>query len=153
MQHTNRLYLSWQDIHQDTYALASQLQNHGPWKKIIAVTRGGLIPTAILVQYLDIRLIDTVCIATYTRHHEDSQAKVFKTIHDDARQILVIDDLVDTGKTFEILKSSLPNATYATVYFKPQGKQQVDYTIKRIPQDVWIVFPWEEEALFTKIET
>jgi xanthine phosphoribosyltransferase len=144
MQLTKRDYLSWTDVQQDTYALALQLQNQRQWKKVIAVTRGGLIPTAILVQYLNVQQIDTVCIATYTPDGEQSYPRILKGIQDDSAEVLVVDDLVDTGKTFKVLRQFLPNATYAAVYYKPKGKSLVDYAVKLIPQDVWVVFPWED---------
>ena len=139
-----RQSISWDVVHQDAIALAQQIKDKGPWKKIVVVTRGGLVPTAILVQYLDIRLVDTVCIATYTRKNRPAKAEVFKPIYDDSDQILVVDDLVDTGKTFETLHGFLPNATYVSLYYKPKGKQWLNYAVKMIDQDVWVVFPWEE---------
>jgi len=39
---------------------------------------------------------------------------------------LVIDDLVDTGRTAEILRRTYPKAHFATIYAKPQGRPQVD---------------------------
>jgi xanthine phosphoribosyltransferase len=142
----NHHYLSWDAVHRDTITLAHQIKDKGSWKKIVAVTRGGLIPTAILVQYLDIRLIDTVCIATYSAKNQPGRAEIFKTLYDESDQILVVDDLVDTGKTFEVLRGFLPQATYVSLYYKPKGKQWLDFAVKMIAQDVWVVFPWEKTA-------
>jgi hypoxanthine phosphoribosyltransferase len=140
----NRRYLTWETVHLDAIALAQQIKDKGPWKKVVAVTRGGLIPTAIIMQYLDVRLVDTVCIATYAAEGQTTKAEIFKPHYDESDQILVIDDLVDTGKTFEVLHNFLPHATYVALYYKPKGKEWLDYSVKQIPQDVWVVFPWEE---------
>ena len=52
-------------MHRNAKALAWRLIADGPWKGIIAVTRGGLVPAAIVARELEIRLIDTVCLASY----------------------------------------------------------------------------------------
>ena len=58
---------------------------------------------------------------------------------------LIVDDLVDTGETIKAIRSSLPNAHYATVYAKPNGREQVDTFITEVSQDTWIYFPWDLE--------
>ena len=58
---------------------------------------------------------------------------------------LIVDDLVDTGETIKAIRSSLPNAHYATVYAKPSGREQVDTFITEVSQDTWIYFPWDME--------
>jgi len=57
--------------------------------------------------------------------------------------VLVIDDLVDSGKTLEVVRDLLPKAHYATVYAKPKGRPMVDTFITEVSQDTWIFFPWD----------
>ena len=57
--------IAWEELHRNARALAWRLLDHGPWKGIIAITRGGLVPAAIIARELDIRLIDTICISSY----------------------------------------------------------------------------------------
>ena len=57
--------VSWDQFHRDARALAWRLNGTGPFQAIVAVTRGGLVPAAIVARELDIRLIETVCVATY----------------------------------------------------------------------------------------
>ena len=52
-------------MHRDAKALAWRLLELGPWKGMVAVTRGGLAPAAIVARALDIRLIETVCVIGY----------------------------------------------------------------------------------------
>ena len=59
-----------------------------------------------------------------------------------ATGILIIDDLVDSGRTLEIVKNSYPKAHYATIYAKPKGRPMVDSFITEVSQDTWIFFPW-----------
>ena len=60
-----------------------------------------------------------------------------------SKNILVIDDLVDSGKTLELVRSKYPKAHFATVYAKPQGRPMVDTFITEVSQDTWIFFPWD----------
>src|SRR6185369_5394709 len=59
---TKTFPVSWHELHRDCKALAWKLVTAGPWKGIIAITRGGLVPAAIVARELDVRLIDTVSI-------------------------------------------------------------------------------------------
>ena len=62
--------------------------------------------------------------------------------------LLVIDDLVDTGKTARVVRDMLPNAHFATVYAKPLGRPLVDTFITEVSQDTWIYFPWDMGLTF-----
>jgi xanthine phosphoribosyltransferase len=57
--------------------------------------------------------------------------------------VLVVDDLVDTGKTAKVVRDMLPKAHFATVYAKPAGKPLVDTFVTEVAQDSWIYFPWD----------
>ena len=138
--------VSWEEIHRNSKALAWRLSELKPYKGIIAVTRGGLVPAAIVARELDIRLIDTFCVLSYS-HKAKGDIKVLKvsSVDDNGEGWLIVDDLVDTGETIKAIRSSLPNAHYATVYAKPSGREQVDTFITEVSQDTWIYFPWDME--------
>ena len=135
--------VSWDEIDRDARALAWRLAAHGPFRGIIAVTRGGLVPAALVARELDIRLIDTVCIASYDEKARSSAIEVLKTVSGDGAGLLIIDDLVDTGETARIVREMLPKAHFATVYAKPAGRPLVDTFVTEVSQDTWIIFPWE----------
>jgi len=143
--------VSWEEVHRDARALAWRLASLGPFRGIIAVTRGGLVPAAIVARELDIRLIDTICISSYedrARHHPGAAAvEVLKTLEGDGEGYLIIDDLVDTGETARVVREKLPKAHFATVYAKPSGRPMVDTFVTEVSQDTWIEFPWEVEPL------
>ena len=61
----------------------------------------------------------------------------------DGTGILVVDDLVDTGRTLELVRKLYPQAHFATVYAKPMGNSQVDTYVTEVSQDTWISFPWD----------
>jgi xanthine phosphoribosyltransferase len=143
--------VSWEELHRHAKALAWRLSERGPWKGLVAVTRGGLVPAAIIARELEIRLIDTACVASYD-HQDQRSARVLKDIVDpgDGEGWLVIDDLVDTGKTFDLLRKRVPKAHFATIYAKPAGRPLVDTFITEVSQDTWIFFPWDVELQFSR---
>jgi xanthine phosphoribosyltransferase len=132
--------VSWDELHRHARALAWRLLERGPWKGIIAITRGGLVPAAIVARELDIRLVDTVCIASYDDRKQGSPT-ILKSVGGDGDGWLIVDDLVDTGSTARVVRDMLPKAHFATVYAKPAGRPLVDTYITEVSQDTWILFP------------
>ncbi len=151
----NRDYpVSWEELHRNSRALSWRLLELGPWKGIIAITRGGLVPAAILARELDIRLIDTVCISSYEATasegaKQQGELQLLKAAAGDGEGMLLVDDLVDTGQTARYVRELLPKAHFATVYAKPSGKPLVDTFITEVSQDTWIRFPWDMEYSFS----
>ncbi|MEM7173390.1 MAG: xanthine phosphoribosyltransferase [Pseudomonadota bacterium] len=137
--------VSWDQLHRDSRALAWRLVSGGPWNGIAAVTRGGLVPAAIIARELDIRLIDTVCIRSYRENKVRGEPEILKTVDSDGDGWLIIDDLVDTGQTAQLVRELLPKAHFATVYAKPAGRPLVESYITEVSQDTWILFPWDAE--------
>jgi xanthine phosphoribosyltransferase len=136
--------VSWEELHRNARALAWRLMEDGPWTGVVAITRGGLVPAAIVARELEIRLIDTVCIASYDDRAQ-SELEVLKRVEGDGAGWLIVDDLVDTGKTAQVVRDMLPKAHFATVYAKPAGRPLVDSFITEVSQDTWILFPWDTE--------
>ena len=136
--------VTWDELHRHARALAWRVAERGPWQGIVAVTRGGLVPAAIVARELDIRLIDTVCVASY-EERQRGEVVVLKAIAGDGAGWLMIDDLVDTGHTARVVREMLPKAHFATIYAKPAGRPLVDTFITEVSQDTWIVFPWDSE--------
>jgi len=150
LPHEKGFHISWDQIHRDSRALAWRLDGHGPddgnWRAIVAITRGGMAPAMIIARELDIRTIDTISVKSYN-HQSQMSAQVLKApdvdLMGDGTGILVIDDLVDSGKTLELVREMYPKAHFATVYAKPKGRPQVDTYITEVSQDTWIFFPWD----------
>lgn len=141
--------VSWDQLHRDSKALAWRLVGHGPFAGVCAITRGGLIPAAIVARELECRLIETVSVVTYDEELK-GEPRVVKApaAAGDGAGWLLVDDLVDTGTTAKVVRALLPRAHFATVYAKPQGRPLVDSFITEVSQDTWILFPWDTEAQF-----
>lgn len=141
--------VSWDQFHRDSRALAWRLTGEGPFHAIVAIARGGLVPATIIARELNIRVIESVSVKSYD-HQTQGEVQVLKAINPDliaadasGRKLLIIDDLVDTGATARAVRNMLPNAHFATVYAKPQGRDTVDSFITEVSQDTWIYFPWD----------
>jgi xanthine phosphoribosyltransferase len=142
--------VSWDQFHRDCRALTWRLAEVGPFHAVIAITRGGLVPAAIVARELGIRVIDTVCVASYD-HDKQGDLQVLKGVSDavaklgggTGKGLLIVDDLVDTGKTGRLVRALMPDAHFATVYAKPKGRPLVDTYITEVSQDTWIHFPWD----------
>jgi xanthine phosphoribosyltransferase len=142
--------VSWDQFHRDSRALAWRLHAAGPFDAIVAITRGGLVPAAIVARELNVRMIETVCIASYHDYKNQGDIKVIKGVGSEitsmrgqGKGVLIVDDLVDTGKTARMVRDILPAAHFATVYAKPMGRPLVDTFITEVSQDTWIYFPWD----------
>ncbi|MCC5975825.1 MAG: xanthine phosphoribosyltransferase [Rubellimicrobium sp.] len=150
LPHEKGFHVSWDQIHRDSRALAWRLDGHGPddgsWRAIVAVTRGGMAPAMIVARELDIRHVDTISVKSYD-YQRQADAVVLKApdagLMGDGTGILIVDDLVDSGRTLELVRKLYPKAHFATVYAKPKGRGQVDTFITEVSQDTWIFFPWD----------
>ena len=71
--------VTWEELHRNAKALAWRLNSLGPFKGIISVTRGGLVPAAVVARELEIRLIDTICISSYPTEYALSSTVNFGT--------------------------------------------------------------------------
>lgn len=140
--------VTWDQLHRDSKALAWRLLDAGKFKGLVAITRGGLVPAAIVARELDIHLVDTVCVSSYNLKNEQGGIELLKPVDMDGEGWLLIDDLVDTGKTAKTVRDMLPKAHFATVYAKPLGRPLVDTFITEVSQDTWILFPWDSEVQY-----
>ncbi len=148
--------VSWDQFHRDARALAWRLAGAGPFRAIVCITRGGLVPAAIVARELNLRIIETVCVASYHDYKTQGGLQVLKGVAEHVVSIgggagagvLVVDDLVDTGQTAQIVRAILPKAHFAAVYAKPLGRPLVDTFITEVSQDTWIYFPWDTGLAF-----
>lgn len=141
--------VSWDQFHRDARALAWRLAGlNREFKAIVCITRGGLVPAAIISRELNIRVIETVCVASYHDYTSQGEMNLLKGVApelavDGGEAVLVIDDLTDTGKTAVEVRAMLPKAHFACVYAKPKGVPTIDTFITEVSQDTWIYFPWD----------
>lgn len=151
-KYTNEKYVvTWDMFHMHARKLAERLLPSSQWKGIIAVSRGGLFPAAVLARELNIRHVETVCIASYD-HDNQGELKVLHAadVANGGEGFIVVDDLVDTGNTAREIRKMYPKAKFVTVFAKPLGAGLVDDYVIDIPQETWIEQPWDLGITFVK---
>lgn len=148
-QHTQAI--TWDRLHRDCKALARRLAQAsapGGFAGVVAITRGGLIPAAIVSRELDIRRIDTFSVVSYSWQPQDHAAALKPLapgMAGNGHGWLLVDDLSDTGQTLRLARELLPKAHVATLYVKPLGRALVDTFVAEVSQDTWVLQPWESE--------
>jgi xanthine phosphoribosyltransferase len=141
--------VTWDQLHRDARQLATILAPLGPWRGIVAITRGGMIPAAIVARELECRLVETISVAAY-----DEESRIDPVVlkpapaAGDGTGFLVVDDLVDRGDTARLVRSLLPRAHFACLYAKPLGRDATDTFVAEVAQETWVLFPWDTAPLF-----
>lgn len=152
----NKVYISWEVFFEDVMQLLRIIKNNQNVEDIcgiVCISRGGLIPSAIISNHLNIRNLEMMSIVSYTedsKYMNDYVENVFlrNSLIDQGKGWIVIDDLIDTGRTYDILTKYLSNALFYTVYKK------IDLAVKKVEYknyfyykyykiSDWLVFPWE----------
>lgn len=118
----------------------------------IAISRGGLVPAALLSQITGQRNIDTYCVSRYQNNKAEEAKVIHKGFeHLESKNILVIDDILDNGITaltaIKQLKSWQNNPNnylkLAVLYWKERSEIKPDYYVVKCENEKWIDFPWE----------
>ncbi|HHF1962880.1 TPA: xanthine phosphoribosyltransferase, partial [Haemophilus influenzae] len=137
--------VTWDMFQMHARKLSERLLPASQWKGIIAVSRGGLFPAAVLARELGLRHIETVCIASYHDHNNQGELQILHAaqVPNGGEGFIVVDDLVDTGNTARAIRQMYPNAKFVTVFAKPAGAELVDDYVIDIPQNTWIEQPWD----------
>lgn len=126
---------------------------------IIGLSRGGLPPACIMANTLGIRRLYSVGVASYNQGDEAEdvagEIQMYQRIPANDSEInrdsvvLVVDDISDRGHTLNYVKDNLLSNfeckhITASVFVKPKTAHLPDIYHKTVPDDQWIVFPWEE---------
>ena len=147
---SEKYVVTWDMFQMHARKLSERLLPASQWKGIIAVSRGGLFPAAILARELSIRHVETVCIASYHDHNNQGELQVLHAaqVPNGGEGFIIVDDLVDTGNTARAIREMYPNAKFVTVFAKPAGAELVDDYVIDIPQNTWIEQPWDLGFMF-----
>ena len=142
--------VTWDMFQMHARKLSERLLPASQWKGIIAVSRGGLFPAAVLARELSIRHVETVCIASYHDHNNQGELQVLHAaqVPNGGEGFIIVDDLVDPGNTARAIREMYPNAKFVTVFAKPAGAELVDDYVIDIPQNTWIEQPWDLGLMF-----
>ena len=156
----NKKKYSWNYIDNACRCIASTYDGP-PIKRIVGLSRGGLIPATLLAKYMNIREVYSIGIRSYkegadykTRSHEP---EVYQSIQYTCPRlsrgdpILIVDDISDKGCTFKYILDSIFNdissstrVSTASIFIKDKTEYQPDYYYKCLPDEQWVIFPWEK---------
>lgn len=121
-------------------------------KKLVAITRGGLFPTLMLSEFLEIKNIGCISLKSYNDgEHSNSEMQQLNNLLDetwDSGDTLFVDDLFDSGNTIKFIKEKFPNALTCTIYYKENesnnfNTKYLDFYSEKVP-NIWINFFFEQ---------
>jgi len=147
-----RHYVSWTDIDHACNDILDQILLDGKMpKRIVGLTRGGLIPAVILSHKSRIPMSS---LDWQTRDGTTKEALKLQRLIDDLVDpedtILVIDDIADSGRTFASIKAAIPaghesQIVFAALTHKSSSEVEPEYysTYHNARENVWFVYPWE----------
>lgn len=151
MSEPTKIYMSWIDMHRACRRIANQID-----KKIdiiVALTRGGLAPGVCLSNILGTDKgipVYTLGVSSYI-DGKQGKLEVYQTFPINVafeKNVLIVDDLVDTGDTLEAaikhVNGMFPKAVFTAVLYQKDGCPIFPtYSALRAKKEIWIVLPWE----------
>ncbi|MGD2247477.1 MAG: phosphoribosyltransferase family protein [Candidatus Methanofastidiosia archaeon] len=150
-------YLHWSKVDEAIWTLADHVRKDYHIDMIVGIARGGLIPAVRMSHILDnilMRVMDVKFYKDIEEHAEFPDITVPLTEPVKDKNILIVDDVADTGKTLKVVKEDIvqkgaKDVRIAVIAKKPQSIVEPDYYI--FQTDRWIVFPWEKMPVCKKV--
>jgi hypoxanthine phosphoribosyltransferase len=125
-----KVFIDWSTIEFLVDQLTTQIRKSGKqYDAVVGVLRGGLVPAVMLSHRLDLPLY-------VVRPDSD--------LWDEDNHYLIVDEIYDTGKTIDQLKTKHPNADFAVLYHNSNLPPLDFYATKQL-LNKWLVFPWEKQ--------
>ncbi len=143
-----KLYYPYENFLTDTKLLTQKIE----WEfdAIIAIARGGLSLAQLLGEYYDLRAVYSINTIGYDDSQKLDAVKVFNLPQlQEARSVLIVDDIVDSGDTLvevlRVLDEEYPHITFktASLFYKKSAKIAPNWYVKEA--ESWINFFWTED--------
>jgi hypoxanthine phosphoribosyltransferase len=152
MAETNKVYLSWSDVDKLISKMTPRLQPYD-FDVIIVITRGGIIPGAIVAERLGIQQVLVASVDFYEDEKYQLDWPVFMQFPADSflrgRQVLIVDDIWDRGKQVVNVTERVKQAGGRPFSFVLHYKSQRSIFPDKAPDFYaaettdWIIYPWE----------
>lgn len=139
-------FITYEQVEQAALdAVSMILQKKVGIKRIVAISRGGLVPACLMAEYLNIREIHS--LALYSYHADGTQGDITVLVRPnvpDEAETLFVDDLVEGGKTAGYIRQNYPNSSFFPLFSKRMSDEYI-VAPTLVPEDAFVVFPWEPE--------
>jgi len=154
----NKLYVKWNEIHKLINKFVINFKNDVDDNviknmDIIAIARGGLIPATLISYQLGIPLVYSLGVSFY--HTKNAKPRFYQKLSNPPkRYMLLVDDISDSGKTFQYVINYLcdnykfdayDSISDFSLYKKYNTNYDPLYCGKEIKTDKWVVFPWDKD--------
>ena len=143
-----KIYYPYQEFKQDLKALTQKIDQ--PFDAILGIARGGLSMAQMLGKYYDMREVYSINTIGYNDTQKNDSVEVFNIPElKDAKTVLIVDDIVDSGDTLvevlDVLNDRYPNVNFVTasLFYKKTAKITPTWYVKE-PKG-WIEFFWSED--------
>ncbi len=147
-----KIFPTWDEIE----ALADRLVNAlaDDYDVVLVITRAGVFPASFLSERLGLRNITATSVVFYTEMGETLSEPRFLNFPDPEilrdRQVLIIDEVWDTGQTMMAVRRRVQEAggcpTVAVLHYKPTHSvvdDEPDFWAAET--DKWVVYPWDPD--------
>ena len=145
--------ISYNEINFYARMIARRVEDTEPITHVVGLARGGLVPATVVSYALDKPLL-TYGISSYEGSKKTENFHINQSLNlnelkekNNNLHILVVDDICDTGDTIKYFTNKLLVAgirnTTACIYTKEKHTELLDHYGLVVPDDKWIVFPWE----------
>jgi hypoxanthine phosphoribosyltransferase len=156
------LYVSWADYHRAIERLAAKVHASGwVFNQIVCIARGGLrvgdVVSRIFKLPLAIIFTSSYVAGGGTQRGEISVSEHMAMMTPElGDRVLLVDDLVDSGVTLEIVKQHLAvrhpgvrEIRTAVLWYKAVSRSKPDYFVDYLAESPWIHQPFEPYDLMT----
>ena len=145
--------ISYNEVNFYARMIARRVEDTEPITHVVGLARGGLVPATVVSYALDKPLL-TYGISSYEGSKKTENFHINQSLNlnelkekNNNLHILVVDDICDTGDTIKYFTNKLLVAgirnTTACIYTKEKHTELLDHYGLVVPDDKWIVFPWE----------
>jgi hypoxanthine phosphoribosyltransferase len=137
-------YCSWEEVELLTKTVSQKIQTlDKKYDIVLGITNGGIIPARLIARELDINHIQFISVKN-KKLFKRELPPLFKS-----KKYLVVDDILDTGKTFSKVRNTtrILNCDFAFLMsrYRYTGKLSL-FIGKLLNHNKWIVFPWEMKS-------
>ncbi len=149
-ENINYIAPTWNEMNQLAFNIAKQIRSEGQrFDRIITLAKGGWPMTRSLVDFLGVEKVASIGVKFYSGVNEHmDKPRIYQDlpIPIAGENILLFDDVADTGESLQFVKDYLRSkgingVRTATLFYKPHSKIKPDYY--GAETDTWIVFPYD----------